>query len=110
MVPVTPGFLGSDRVVVAIDHKPKSTTRLRRLDNIRQNPRVSLLWDHYDEDWDHLWWVRADGTAEVLETGEVWRQAIDDLVGRYPQYRARRPNGPVVVVDVTRWSGWSARP
>lgn len=108
LVPVTPAFLPADQVVIAIDHKPKSTTRLRRLDNIRQNHRVALLWDHYDEDWDQLWWVRADGTARIEESGAAWSAALDALGDRYPQYRTRRPDGPVIMIEVTRWSGWSA--
>src|SRR5690242_12554050 len=53
------------RIYTAVDAKRKSTQRLRRLANIEDNPRVSMLVDHYDEDWSHLWWVRADGTAEI---------------------------------------------
>ena len=35
-------------------------------------------------------------------------EAIAALVERYPQYRATRPDGPVIEIAVTRWSGWSA--
>jgi len=99
-----------NRIVTAIDHKPKRTTRLRRLDNIAVNPRVCLLVDHYDaDDWSALWWARADGTARVLEPGEPGTNAaITALAGRYPQYVADRPAGPVIEVAVARWSGWSA--
>ncbi len=54
---------GAELIVFAVDHKPKSTTALRRLDNIAANPRVAFLVDHYDDDWDRLWWVRADAIA-----------------------------------------------
>src|SRR5690242_8388653 len=57
---------GTDRIVTAVDHKPKTTSRLKRLDNIAGHPSVSLLVDVYDEDWDHLWWARADGEAHIL--------------------------------------------
>lgn len=100
--------LDGDRIVTAVDHKPKRTTRLQRLSNIRANPDVSLLADHYDEDWDRLWWVRADGQASIIESGREHAEAIDRLVDRYDQYRSFRPDGPVVVVDVSRWSGWEA--
>ena len=57
-----------DTIVVAVDHKPKRTTALKRLANVRANPRVALLADHYaDDDWDALWWVRADGAGTVHE-------------------------------------------
>src|ERR1700750_1480829 len=55
----------------AVDAKPKRTRALRRLANVRENPAVSLLVDHWDEDdWERLWWVRADGTGRVLGPDE----------------------------------------
>lgn len=98
-----------DSVVFAVDHKPKTTTRLRRLQNIRENPRVALLADGYeDSDWTRLWWVRADATATVLEPiSPGWEAAVEALVGRYQQYRAHRPDGPVVWCSVERWVSWS---
>jgi subtilisin family serine protease len=59
--------VSGDAIYSAVDHKPKRTTALRRLANVAANPRVALLVDHYDEDWTRLWWVRADGTARVLD-------------------------------------------
>src|SRR5918995_1570537 len=59
-----------DVVYTAVDAKRKSTQRLRRLANIEANPRVSMLVDHYEQDWTHLWWVRADGLAEIHQSGE----------------------------------------
>ncbi len=98
-----------DVLVSAVDHKPKRTTALRRLANIEDNPQVTLLVDEYGEDWDRLWWARADGYGRIVHAGSDeadW--AIELLVARYPQYRDRRPSGPVLVIDVQRWSGWSA--
>ncbi|MBN6053564.1 TIGR03668 family PPOX class F420-dependent oxidoreductase [Nonomuraea sp. RK-328] len=110
LVPVT-FVLTGDRVVIAVDHKPKTTTDLKRLRNIRANPRVALLADHYDDDWTRLWWVRADGTARVLDPDAAGSgEAVDALVRKYEQYRRTRPAGPVILVDVTRWSGWSSSP
>jgi PPOX class probable F420-dependent enzyme len=98
-----------DRIVTAIDHKPKTTTRLRRLANIAANPGVCLLVDHYEaDDWSALWWARADGTATILPSGAAATAAIDALADRYPQYVAQRPAGPVIEIAVTRWSGWRA--
>ncbi|GAA2323765.1 TIGR03668 family PPOX class F420-dependent oxidoreductase [Nonomuraea roseoviolacea subsp. roseoviolacea] len=106
LVPVT-FALDGDRIVLAVDHKPKTTTDLKRLRNIRGNPRVALLADHYDDDWTRLWWVRADGTARVLDPAAATSgAAVDALVEKYEQYRSARPAGSVVLVDVTRWSGW----
>jgi PPOX class probable F420-dependent enzyme len=95
-----------DRVYSVVDAKPKLTGALRRLANVRENPAVALLVDHYDEDWSALWWVRAEGEARVLEPDEAEaRQAVALLAERYPQQQAR---GAVLAVDVARWSGWSA--
>lgn len=99
----------ADTVYSAVDAKLKRSTSLRRLANIAANPRVAVLVDHYEDDWHALWWVRADGTARILNTDEPeGRDAIARLVARYPQYREQPPHGPVVAIDVARWSSWSA--
>lgn len=109
LVPVVFAVAG-DVVYSAIDAKPKRTTALRRLANIAANPRVALLADHYDEDWSALWWARADGAARVVDAAEdEARAAIALLAARYRAYRTTPPPGPVIAVDVERWSGWSAR-
>jgi len=100
--------LEDNALYFAVDFKPKRTSNLKRLHNIAANPAVSVLIDHYEEDWHKLWWVRLDGNARIVtEPGEVER-AIDLLAQRYPQYRAIRPAGPVVEVTVERMAGWSA--
>jgi PPOX class probable F420-dependent enzyme len=97
------------RIYSAVDAKPKRSMSLRRLANIQANPRVAVLVDHYSDDWDSLWWVRADGTGRVLDPGEPEaRDAVALLATRYPQYRENPPRGPVVAIDVERWSSWSA--
>jgi len=102
--------LDGDTVYSAVDAKPKRTTSLRRLANVRDDPRATLLADHYDEDWTALWWVRADGRGRVIEPGEPEAdRAVELLAARYPQYVATPPPGPVLAVDVERWSGWAAR-
>jgi PPOX class probable F420-dependent enzyme len=106
-VPVTFAVSG-DRIYTAVDHKPKSTVNLRRLDNIRDNPRVALLADRYEDDWDALWWVRADGLAQVVDDHEAMQEPLDLLAERYPQYRQRRPAGPVIAIEAVRWTGWAA--
>lgn len=107
------GGAAGDRVVSVVDGKPKSTSQLRRLDNIRARPAASLLVDHYDDDWQQLWWVRVDGSARVLtvdgdpsETG-AHRAGVDELVAKYEPYRLDRPTGPLVVIDVERVTSWA---
>lgn len=97
-----------DTVVVAVDHKPKRTTDLRRLRNVRENPAVAFLVDAYDDDWSRLWWVRADAVASVVDRGPERDRALDLLAAKYAQHAVRRPEGPVLVADVLRWSGWAA--
>jgi len=106
LVPVV-FVVDGDVIYTAVDHKPKRTRNLQRLRNIERNPMVSLLADRYEEDWHRLWWVRADGEAAVVGVTEAG-SAIELLQHKYPQYRDRPPDGPVIVVSVTRWTGWSA--
>lgn len=103
--------LDGDTVYHAVDHKPKRTTALQRLANAAAEPRVALLADAYDDaDWTRLWWVRADGRARILDAdaADEERRALALLAERYEQYREHPPQGPVIAVDVERWSGWSA--
>ena len=97
-----------NRLWTAVDAKPKTTTRLQRLDNVRAHPWASLLVDHYEEDWDALWWVRVDGRATVLDPGAEREHALAALVAKYEQYAAAPPRGEVIALRVERWSGWSA--
>ena len=101
--------LREDTIFSAVDAKPKRTRALRRLPNIAANPHAAALVDHYAEDWDSLWWVRADGSARVLDaTTDEGRDALALLTARYAQYRQLAPAGPVLAIDVERWSSWSA--
>ena len=97
-----------DRSVLAVDRKPKRTQNLKRVRNIRRNPKVALLVDHYEDDWARLWWVRADGTARVLEAHADRQAPVRLLRDKYGQYRDDPPDGPVIEVAVSRWTGWSA--
>ena len=106
LVPIVFAVSG-DCVYSVVDAKPKRTTDLRRLRNVRENAAVSLLVDHYDDaDWTALWWVRADGSARVLNRAAGEADHGAELISRrYPQLHAV---GAVLAVDVARWSGWTA--
>jgi PPOX class probable F420-dependent enzyme len=106
LVPVT-FVIAAGRLAIGIDEKPKSTLDLKRLRNIHENPRVAVLWDRYDDDWSELWWVRADGDASIEAEGPTWGEAWAALNEKYPQYEGRQHSGPVILIDVTRWSGWA---
>jgi PPOX class probable F420-dependent enzyme len=98
----------NDVVYTAVDAKRKTTQRLRRLANIEGNPKVSVLVDHYDDDWTQLWWVRADGVAAIHHSGEAMAVGYSMLRKKYVQYQRIALDGPVVTVDVQRWSSWHA--
>jgi len=102
LVPVV-FVLERDVLHFAVDRKPKTTTALRRLANVAANPLVSLLADHYADDWTQLWWVRADGTATV---GDLTDAVRERLAAKYPPYVDEPPPGPVVEVTISRWTGW----
>lgn len=106
LVPVT-YVVSGDRVFIAIDDKPKRDRDLKRLRNIAADPRVSLLAQHYQDDWSGLWWARADGTARVIGPGDMPFGVLGGLVGRYDWYRTHQPAGPVIEVTVEKWSGWA---
>lgn len=108
IVPVTFAVDG-DVVYSIIDAKPKRSHRLRRILNIEANPRVSLIVDHFADDWSALWWVRADGVAQIVYAGPMRDRAIELLRAKYPQYRDQAtPFGAAVIVTVERWSSWAA--
>ena len=100
--------LSGNRVHIAVDHKPKRDTELRRTANLRATGMASLLVDRYDEDWSQLWWVRLDGRGWQVEDPVEAAGAVDELAAKYPQYREQRPDGPVLAIEVERYRGWSA--
>jgi PPOX class probable F420-dependent enzyme len=100
--------LHDDVVYTAVDAKPKTTQRLRRLANIAANPQVSLLVDHYADDWTQLWWVRVDGVAAIHRDGDEMHAGRDLLRAKYRQYQSVPLNGPVIAVAVRGWSSWHA--
>jgi PPOX class probable F420-dependent enzyme len=107
MVPVV-AAVRDDTVWVPVDDvKPKSTTRLRRLANIEADARVSLLAEHYDDDWSQLWWVRAHGRARTA-TGDELDRARAALTDRYAGYADPASIVSAVAVEISRWTGWSA--
>jgi PPOX class probable F420-dependent enzyme len=99
---------GGATVYTAVDAKPKTTQRLRRLTNIDSNPAASVLVDHYADDWTQLWWVRADGVATVHRDGAPMQAGYRALRAKYDQYQSVSLNGPVIAIAVLRWSSWHA--
>ena len=108
IVPIV--FVYADGVIYTpIDLKPKTTSpeRLRRVRNILSNPQVQVLVDHYDEDWQRLGYVQLRGTAEIIERGVEYDQAIRLLEGKYQQYQELPLEGrPVIKISVERTVTW----
>jgi PPOX class probable F420-dependent enzyme len=107
LVPIVFALAG-DTLYSAVDAKPKRSRTLRRIENARRRPDVTVLVDHYDDDWTRLWWVRLRGRARVLDGGEEAARALALLAGKYEQYDDAAPGLPVLAVDVDEWRGWTA--
>jgi PPOX class probable F420-dependent enzyme len=100
--------LDGETLYSAVDQKPKRSRRLRRIENARARPDVTVLVDHYEEDWSRLWWTRLRGRARVLDGGDEHDRALELLAEKYPQYRSEPPAGPVLAIDVAEVRTWSA--
>ena len=100
--------LDGDTLYSAVDAKPKRSRTLRRIENARARPDVTVLVDHYDDDWSQLWWIRLRGRARVLDDGDERAHALALLREKYPQYRSEPPDGPVLAVDISDVRSWSA--
>ncbi len=111
VVPVCFAFDGA-AVYSAVDDKPKRTRELRRVKNLRENPRASMLVDAWDEDWTRLAWVMVEGPADVLATGPEFTRALELLRAKYTQYRAMdlEREGAVVRLAAERILTWRAAP
>jgi PPOX class probable F420-dependent enzyme len=99
--------LEGETLYSAVDRKPKRSSTLRRIENARARPDVTILVDHYEDDWGRLWWIRLRGRARVLDEGDERAHALTLLARKYPQYRREPPDGPVLAVDVTDVREWT---
>ena len=110
VVPICFVFDGTD-FFSPIDEKPKRTAprKLKRLKNIRENPRVSLVIDRYDEDWTKLGYVLVFGTARILSRGQKHRDAVRLLRKKYRQYRSMAiQERPMIVIRPSRVITWGS--
>jgi PPOX class probable F420-dependent enzyme len=109
LVPITFALAETEPIIFsAVDGKPKRASRLRRHANIEAEPRVSLLVQHWHEDWSLLWWVRAGGRATVSDEPATVERAIGLLRAKYEQYASLDVHGPVIEIAIERWHGWSS--
>lgn len=97
------------KIYFTIDEKPKRKAgrELKRLANIRTNPKAALVVDRYDEDWSKLGWVMIQGAARLLAAGEEHDQAQARLRQRYPQLATMRIEDlPVVAIRIDHAMSW----
>jgi PPOX class probable F420-dependent enzyme len=106
LVPIVFAVKG-ETLYSAVDRKPKQSRRLRRIENARARPDVTVLVDHYEEDWGRLWWIRLRGRARVLDEGDERERALALLREKYAQYRGEPPDGPVLAIDITEVRQWA---
>lgn len=105
LVPFTFAPASTNRVLLAaVDEKPKQSRELRRLRNIRRDPRVTVLAHHYEADWTQLWWVRGEGLATIHD--EPPQDLKKSLTERYRAYRDQHL-GPWVIITIEYIVGWS---
>lgn len=100
--------LDGDALYTAVDDKPKSSSELRRIENIGHNPRASVLVDHYSDDWSALWWVRVDGAASLVTSALERERAVIQLRSKYAQYADHQLAGAIMRIECEEWRSWSA--
>lgn len=111
LVPIVYAFDGR-RLYTPLDAKPKRVGphQLRRVRNLQANPRVAVIIDHYDDDWQQLAWVQLRGLARLAEAGPEQTTGISLLEAKYAQYETMPLTGrPVIVITVTHVASWRAR-
>ena len=115
VVPIVFARIGGE-IWSPIDGKPKAGGELVRIRNVRRDPRISLLLEHYEEDWTRLWWLRVDGEAEVValagsRTDREVEAALAALRRKYPQYEEVPLIGPsatLLRMRIGSLRGWCA--
>jgi PPOX class probable F420-dependent enzyme len=108
VMPVT-FALHAGAVWSAVDSKPKrrAGAELARVRFLRRRPQAALTVDRYDADWSKLAWVQLLGRVDVLDAPQAG-DALEALVAKYPIYRDRRPEGPLLRLVAERALHWRA--
>ena len=97
-----------------LDDKPKQSPDPRHLARVRDvlaRPEVWLLFERWSEDWSSLAWLRARGTARLVEPGDdpAAHRAAAALRDKYRQYRAHALDvRPMIRIAITRTVFWQA--
>ncbi|MCH8062516.1 MAG: TIGR03668 family PPOX class F420-dependent oxidoreductase [Chloroflexi bacterium] len=108
VIPVCYAFDG-ERLYTALDLKPKRVEgrMLKRVRNILENPRVSLVIDDYSESWSDLAYVLIHGVARIVDSGEEQRSGEGLLRSKYPQYRELlKPGATIISITPDKIISW----
>ena len=96
-----------------LDEKPKAVDdllQLARVRDIRADPRVTVLVDRWDEDWNQLAWLRCHGSAAIVGPADSSGDrgpAISALRARYPQYTGHDlETRPLIRIAIERTVTW----
>lgn len=102
--------LHTNRIVTPIDEKPKTVgpDELRRVRDVRENPAVALVVDHYSENWSRLGWLQVRGRASVTgPEGAGHARAVTALREKYEQYRNHAlPERPILTIEPGHVRSW----
>jgi PPOX class probable F420-dependent enzyme len=103
-VPVVFVVIGAE-IVAPIDRKPKTGRALTRVKNIKRDARVTVLVDHWDEDWTRLAWVMVRARA-VIEPGAP-PEIVQALNARYQQYEPDEQPDALIRMRPTKLTWWT---
>ena len=104
----------AEAVYFVADEKPKRrpARELRRLRNLRENPRAALVVDDYDDDWTRLAYVLIRGPTGFVREPAAHAAILRLLRVRYPQYTAMAlddpERNPVVRIEPAQVAFWRA--
>ena len=93
-----------NHIYLPIDGKLKKPGTLKRLSNIELHPEVTLLVDHYEDDWSQLWWVRVDAIASIVPMPTAVRNKLTEKYTGYGHTEIGIESIKLEVVNVQKGS------
>ncbi len=75
----------------------------KKVQNLRGNRNLALVYDDYSEAWSSLRGIMIKGEGKIVEKGHLFRKARRLLYKKYPQYEqeAALEEGESAIVEVT---------
>jgi len=114
VIPVCFARVGGDLYTVC-DEKPKraGAKQLKRLANLRENPRAALVVDDYDDEWSKLAYLLVHLVAAIVTDPGEYSTALAALRQRYAPYIGmplRADTNPMVRLQPTSAHFWTVAP